>query len=148
MSLIDSAVISRAAPLTTTSLQLHSGNYRLLGANGLDPGGVQWDRKLVSSPWVHGEYPAHQKKRNSRGVVKVRITAGSQAALRAAQAELLDAFYQFQYTLTVVINSQSYAWTCFAADATIGMTDERWMNLNVEATFMFDRLPTPVQGPI
>lgn len=148
MSLITSAQVSRAAPLTTSPLSIHSGAYRIVGADGLDPGGIQWERKSAGSPWVHGEYPVHQRKRNSRGAIRVKVTAATQSDLNSAKAALLDAFYQFQYDLTVVIDGQTYSWRCFAADATVGMADERWMNKNIEVNLMFDRLPTPLQGPI
>lgn len=149
MPLISTATVSRAAPLTTTPLSLVTGAYQVAGADGLTPGGVTWDKKVASSPWVHGDRPVHQRKQQSRGSLKIRVTAANMSALTTAIGTLLDAFYQFEYQVSVTFEgTATFTWRCYAADATVGMADERWMQHNVEVVLMFDRSPTPVAGAV
>ena len=147
MPLITAASITRAAPLNpTTPLSLNDSTYAIVGANGLDPGSVQWDKKVASSPWVHGERPVHQRKRQGRGTLVVRVKGSTTAALMTALGVLLDAFHQFEYQLSVTLDTEVVTWRCYAADSTVGMTDERWQQKNIEVTFIFDRSPVPIAG--
>jgi hypothetical protein len=140
----------------TLSLNINDGTNYLLdwesnGTSLFEPGTVAWRRDMITAPYVHGAFEANAVKDIVQASVELNIFAASQAALKTAVTNLINAFSQSTYTLTLGVDGESYAWTCLRADyhirpdalRTFDDSARKWMR----GTFSFPRQPVAVTGP-
>ena len=130
------------------NLDLVNSTYKIEGEDGIRFGQRTWRRNMVSSPFVHGEFPVTQTMGNSQVECNIQIRAASMSALNTAIASLVAAFSQFEYALYVTLDDVTWGWTCFAADIAVESSDERMAQFNTVARLSIPRLPIPISGGI
>lgn len=126
------------------NLDLVSSTYKIEGEEGIDFGDRTWRRNMVTSPFVHGEFPVTQALNNSMMPLSLQVRSTSQSGLSTAIATLVAAFSQFEYELHVQFDDVERAWLCYAADLRVGTHDERFAQWNVNVKLTIPRSPIPV----
>lgn len=119
-------------------------NVTYMLSNQILGGTMTWNRQVVKSPYVDGEYLVNAAKGSIQEQFGVQVLAPSQGALQLAIQALIDAFTQFSYVLTVQQDDAVYRFTCQPADYTVDWTQERMMARKALVTFHFNRLPVAV----
>lgn len=140
----------------TLSLDINNGTNYLLdweadGTSLFEPGTVSWRREMVTSPYVHGAFEAGAVKDIVQASAVINIFAATQAALQTAETNLINAFSQATYTMTLGVDGTNYAWTCLRADyhvrpdalRTFNDAGRKWS----KGTFQFPRQPVATSGP-
>ena len=146
MTVID-AQITRAAPLTPTPLDLMSSGLEVADA-GWDTGRVVHKIVHASSIYVDGEVPVAIAKQNRKGTVKMWVKASSHSAIETLLQDLMPAFNQYSYNLSIVMDSVTYQWLCYRADYLVGFTREFAWGLACPVTFNMPINPLPSVGPV
>lgn len=142
-----SATVSRDL-LGLWPLQIGSGGRYYLGPSFLG-GNVQWNRQKASSPFVDGEVTTQRSRQNVTEAISVEIRAETHEQLQAYTAELLVAFLQDQYTLTVTVDGGSYAYRCEAADYQVATwTTPRLYAKQGQVVFSVPRRPVALIGGV
>ena len=114
----------------------------------LDMGEVGWQDQIVKSPYVAGAYEvgAAQDDVDDCSAV-VRIKGTSHTHLQLQGSRLVSAFKQKEYTLTVELDGEEYAWLCRRARYRMGFDVPTRRSCFARYTFSFARHPVPVAGP-
>lgn len=110
-------------------------------------GTVPMDRVVARSAFMHGSVPVHEVMGDGEIRLGVNTKGADQTALSANAGLLIAALRQPQYELHVSLDGVDWAWTCFAAEVTMGSVDDRFDLLNQEVLAVIPRHPTPVAGP-
>lgn len=140
----------------TLSLNINDGTNYLVdwdsnGTSLFDPGTVSWRREMVTSPYVHGAFEAGAVKDIVQASVELNIFAATQTALQTAETNLINAFSQSTYTLTLGVDGTNYAWTCLRADYHVRFDALRTFNDSgrkwSRGSFAFPRQPVGTSGP-
>lgn len=109
-----SVQLSRAAlglpPLEIAASPTYYCSTQFLGA------AVQWSRTQVGSPWVDGQVTTTRTRQMVSEQVAVEVKAPDMAALVVAVDELVSAFQQDSFTLTILAENGSWEYQCEAAD--------------------------------
>lgn len=144
--------ITLAASVTRTQLGLgdlnindHVSFYlatQLLGAQ------VQWNRQQVTSPFTDGAVTTQRFRQQVTEQVGVEVLAATAAEMQTNLAELLAAFCQDSYTLTLVVDGTTYAYRCEAADYQVAWTGPRFAARQGQVLFNVPRQPEPVSGGV
>lgn len=146
------SVLVARAELSLSDLQLSdpSNGYEVFGVG---PGALSWRRESVRSPYINGETLVGAVKDVMSASLGVRIRASSAATLDSRLDTVLDAFGQFTYNVTVVIDGVSRTWKCEPADYSVsegegGFNKFNLMNKYHEVSFSIPRQPIPVSGTV
>jgi hypothetical protein len=132
--------------LALAPLLISRGGRYYLGPQFLG-GQVQWNRTKVTSPWIDGEVTTQRTRQNVTEPISVEIKAPDQASLDAWTTELLEAFLQDSYTLTVTVDGQSRAYACEAADyQCASWTTPRMVAYQGQVVFAVPRQPILLAG--
>lgn len=136
--------------LALPDLSLNTDRYKII-AEGLGPGVVVWDRKYATSPFVHGRYLTNAKKQQGTNILAVRVTGSDKNVVQTHLETLTNAFEQFEYELTTIVEGVTYTYACEPADYTIG-NGGAWQRFHLmaykqEVVFEIPRMPVPVAGP-
>jgi hypothetical protein len=108
---------------------------------------VTWDRQQVSSRFVEGDYTTSRRRGNVVEQLAVEVKTSSTFDLSNAMEVLIDAFAQDNYTLTVTIDGQIWAYACESADYQNAMwTTPRLAAHQGQAVFSVPRKPLAVSG--
>jgi len=109
--------------LSLSTLQLNTtpgNNYRVI-TDSMGTGDISHRRLTADSPWVPGETLVASVKEQVSMPLGIRVTAASNAALKADMTTVVNAFSQFSYTITVTLDSQTWGvYSCQPADFSIG----------------------------
>lgn len=108
-------------------------------------GQQQWNKQTTKSPYVDGEYLVNAAKGNVQETFTVQVMGPSQSYVMESINDLVDAFSQFTYTLTVVQDDGSVTFTCQPADYTVDWSRERMWARKALVTFTITRLPQRLQ---
>lgn len=112
-------------------------------------GQVTWNRQKVSSPWLDGEVTTARNRQNVTEQIGVEIRADTNAELQAATAELIAAFCQDSFVLTVIADGGTYAYAGEAADYQVASwTTPRLVALAGQVVFSMPRQPVPLIGAV
>lgn len=139
-----------AASITRTSLGLNpldlsdQINYKL--GNELLGGTQSWQRQSVRSPYVDGEFTVNRTRARVDEKFSVQVMGADQLMLQDNLAQVIDAFSQHRFVLTVEMDGAVYSYDCEASDYTIDWTGPRWMAKTVLVTFMVPRQPRLLTG--
>jgi hypothetical protein len=108
--------------LSLASLDVNSSPYKVMS---IAEGGISMRRQTAESPYVDGRTLTAAVKDTGQAMLAVRVSGTSAATVRSNIQALVAAFQQFEYTLTVVMDSTTiYTWTCEPADYEIGSGGE------------------------
>lgn len=141
-----SVTVSRGL-LGLTPLELGFGRYYL--APQFLGGAVQWNRQKVSSPFVDGEVTTQRSRQNVSETIGVEIRANTAHELQLYTAELINAFLQDSYTLTVSVGDAVYAWRCETADYQLASwTTPRVVASQGQVVFTVPRQPLAILGGV
>src|SRR6478735_9822764 len=117
---IDLSVQVNRSLLALDPLELADGKPYFVASQFMGTA-VSWDRQMVSSRWVDGDWTVSRRRANVTEQIAIEVIGGDMATLRAAMTTLIEAFTQDHYTLTVIINGVVFAYDCEAADYTNAM---------------------------
>lgn len=147
-----SATVTRTE-LSLGDLQLNDGTNFTLTRDGFTPGSKSFRKETVDSPLVAGRYLLHAVADVVVSELKIRCSSTTDAGLAANVTAVVNAFSQFQYTVTVTINGVAWQYLCECAD-TIAVGDSGafqslyWFNKVQEVGVSFSRHPTALMGPM
>ncbi len=150
-----SALISRGQ-LGLADLQVNDGiNYRMAGTE-FSQGQVAYEREVVRSPYVEGEFTTNRRRGNVRETITFDVFPGTSTgisgqakyALEANIQQLVTAFTQDAFTMTVVANRSTtwqdeWYWACEAADFNVQLSGPRMMARQGLVAFSLIRNPVP-----
>lgn len=133
------------------NLNLNDGiNYRTDKPAEGEAGAVVMNRRVSTSPHMHGEALIGATMGMKSMTVRTLVTGASQAARNANMATLIAAFTQYTFDLHYVDDGIDYAWRCEMADYSF---DLRWAFYDdlggyyCPAVFNVPTQPIPVAGP-
>lgn len=127
-------------------LDINDHTYYTIAGQQIMGGTVQWDRKQVSAPWVDGDVTVARRRGNVMENLTVYVAGSTQADLNTNLQNLIGAFTQDRYTLSITIGSQQYAWDCETADYSVQFDTPHLHSLYVAATFSIPRKPVALSG--
>ncbi len=120
-------------------------HYRYIVAS-ISPGDSKWRRKTTSSPYLDGAVTTQRARDNSEMQILVDILSQYQAEMGSLKADLVEAFEQDSYTLTVVIDGYTTSWLCETADYRNDLQKERLHGGRQQIAFMVPRKPVATAG--
>lgn len=139
-------------------LQINDGVRYKVAPNFL--GGAQsWNRQQVTSAWMDGAVTVNRTRQQVQEPVGVEVYGrlvangiATAAVLAANEAELLAAFEQDNFTITVVLGSGdaavTTAYAAEAADLQSIRTGDRLRALQSQVQFTMPRQPVPLIGAL
>lgn len=131
--------------LDLEDLDINTGYYRIAGPDIMS-GQVTWQRQQVSAPWVDGEVTVARRRGNVMEPLTVYVTGSDQSTLNTNIQDLIWAFTQDRYTLSITIGAQQHDWDCEAADYSVRVSTPYMKSLYVPVTFQIMRKPLPLLG--
>lgn len=112
-------------------------------------GQVTWQRTKITSPWVDGEVTTQRFRLNPTETIGVEIVAETQQQLDLGTEEVLAAFLQDNFVLTVTVDGGQYSYACEAADYTAAQwTTPRLTAKQGQILFSLPRQPVQLSGAI
>lgn len=115
-------------------------------APGIFGGTVSWRRQTVQSPWIEGTFTVGAVRDQVEDKFTVEVKGADQAGLQTNLQNLINAFSQSSFNVTVQLDTAYYTYACEASDYTIDWTNTRFMAKQVQVTFNLRRSPVPVNG--
>lgn len=112
-------VITRTE-LALSNLAFTPVNGYYIQRNGFGPGEVGNRSTFVESPYVIGKIQTHVVKDLQTSTLTIRVEGDDQEDLFDKMTELCEAFEQFNYTLTIIINGTTFTYSCYTADYAVG----------------------------
>lgn len=103
-----------------TSLALTAANGYEVNVEGLGPGPRTYRRETVTSPFVRGRFLIDAQLDSTTAPLSIWVGGNSAAQLSTRISALIAAFDQLTFTLTVVIDGETYEWACEPADSVVG----------------------------
>lgn len=138
------ASVTRSA-LGLPSLNINDGvNYKIGGE--IMGGTVQWERKTVSSPFVHGDFTVLRRLQNVSERIPIYVYGSSQTTMVTNARALIDAFIQPLFNLTMTLDAQTYTYQCEAADYTYQWSNAHMFSGQVVIEFQVPRMPLALVG--
>lgn len=125
-------------------------NFELL-RDGWGPGSITWDRKKVTSPFVHGDFMVSARKEQMEAPLGFRVVGADRNTTLTRCGVLMDAFSQSDYLVTFEIEGVTFSWSCQPADMVFG--DSGYLQpfhlraFKQEVHLSVPRYPIPVVGP-
>lgn len=111
-------------------------------------GTITWRRQSVQSPYVEGEITVSRV----RGVVEdkfsVDVLGVVQSDMQQNVADLIAAFTQDNFNMTIRIDDATYTWVCEACDYSMDWSVPRMHGLKTQVKFSLRRSPIPINGPV
>ena len=136
--------------LSLADLDLNTDTYKII-RGGWGPGGVVWRRQTVQSPFSSGRYLTGRQKDQAVAPLAIRVTGTNEADCLGKVATLVAAFEQFEYQLSMTVETVTYTWNCECADWTFGeggaLQTFHLRAYKQEVVFEIPRHPVPVAGP-
>lgn len=141
------ATVTRAQ-LGLGDLNINDGNTYTLAGPQIMGGTVTWDRRQVSSPWVDGDVTVARRRANVQDQLTFYVGGSSTANMNLNLQNLIWAFTQDRYTLSITVGSQQFAWDCEAADYSVQIDTPHMKALYVAVTFTIPRKPAALSGAV
>jgi hypothetical protein len=126
-------------------LEINDGVTFKLDADSTAQRQVQWRRQQVQSPFVHGTFTVRAVMDNVTEIISVLVYGSSNTDLREQLRRLTEAFSQMEYTITWIVDDDTYAWRCTPADYQIDTRREFQHAKMAKATFQVSRYPALIQ---
>lgn len=140
------AYVSRAQ-LSLADLNVNDHAKYVVAAPQAFGGAVQWDRKQVSVPWVHGDFTTQRRMVNATEPITFYVAGSSQSDLDTNLGELKAAFMQDRFTFQMVVDGANHAWDCEAGDVSGVTYDTAHVAARyVAVTFSVPHRPIPLAG--
>lgn len=134
--------------LALANLAFSPVNGYYIARDGWGPGEVTHRTTYVSSPYVIGQTQVHAVKDLQTSVLRVRVKGDTQTELYTRLEALCEAFEQFSYTLTIIINGVTYTYACNTANYSVGdggNLEDLWLRSNTQMV-TFEVPHTPKQS--
>jgi hypothetical protein len=143
-----SALVSRTS-LALADLDVNDHSKYVVAGPMAFGGAVNWDRKQVNVPWVHGDFTVQRRMTNVTESITFYVAGTSIADLDTNLGAIKDAFMQDRYTFQLVVGGANHAWDCEAADVTQVLYDTAHVyNKYVAITFAVPRKPRALAGAL
>lgn len=145
---LDVEITRTELPGSPGNLELNAGDFRWDPSVSGGGGGVIWNRREVSSPYVHGATLVTATKGMVLQPAKVIVLGSSNADLRGNVNDLIEAVSQFDYSITIDADSsdpgiESMTWYCEPADYS---TNTYWLEKNQLITEVMLSIPRQPVG--
>lgn len=127
-------VITRTE-LALSNLAFNSTNGYYVARDGFGPGEVSHRTTYAQSPYVIGQTMTHAVKDLQTSTLKVRVKGDTQAEMYTRLETLCEAFEQFNYTLTLIINGETFTYDCDTANYSVGNggdLEDLWLRSNTQ----------------
>lgn len=122
-------IITRAE-LSLANFAFGPANGYYIQRGGFGPGEVSHRTTYAESPYVIGKTLTHAVKDLMTSTLIIRVEGTDHSDMMDKTEELCEAFEQFAYTLTIIIDGESYTYACDTADYSIGdggQLDDLWL---------------------
>lgn len=119
MAIQTDGLITRSE-LALSPLAFTPANGYFIQRDSFGPGESSNRTTYVESPYVIGKTMTHAVKDHQTLSLTVRVQGTDHADMISKMTTLCEAFEQFNYTLTVVIDGISYTYDCDTADYSVG----------------------------
>lgn len=111
-----------------------------------------WDRQMVTSPYVHGEYMVGRTLAGATNELRVEVRGRTQSDIDRRVDQLRAAFEQYEFTYEVTLSGSTGRWRCYTADIAIDDGEAVVTGL-IRArrrivSLMIPRHPVPLAGPV
>lgn len=151
-----------AVQVSRTELELdllaleHAPNGYHIDPNGFGPGGMTWRRQFATSPVVHGRALLSAVMETKFLTLEFHVFADEEIGVAERIAEVVAAFSQFSYTLTIRDGTGEdqavYSYTCEPADVSVGsgglFNSAEIKAFTTKITAIIPASPIPVEAPI
>lgn len=121
-------------------LELNDGPYRL-GADSFAQSQLQMRRNEVTNPYASGKYTTSSVKDSYTESISVYVYGNSWPELRARIDEIVEAFTQNSYRMSVRFEQSVTEWRCNSADVSVQMQKELAHARMATVTASFSRMP-------
>lgn len=111
-----------------------------LGAN------VQWNRTQVTSPFMDGAVTTQRQRQMVTENITVEVLADTGARLKTAMDQLVSAFIQDSFTVTVAIDGATYQYRCESADYQLIWNGSRMIEHQGQVVLQVPRQPAALSG--
>lgn len=121
--------------LALTDLAFSPANGYYIARDGWGPGEVVHRTEYVASPYVIGQTLVHSVKDLQTSVLRVRVKGDTQAEMYTRLEALCEAFEQFSYDLTIIVNGVTYSYECNTANYSVGQggnLEDLWLRSNTQ----------------
>lgn len=125
-----------------SNLVMNATNGYYIARDGIGPGEQTWRRNTVESTFVSGRVLTHAVRDTANISLAVRVTSDTPANLHTKINAMTQAFSQFSYTMTVLIDGVQYTWNCEPADWAIG-DGGNFQDLHLRSNTQYVRLSIP-----
>ena len=147
---LDVEITRTELPGSLPNLELNAGDFKWSSTDS-DGGGVVWDRERAGSKYVDGETLVNRKKALVLQPARVIVTGANNTDLRTNLDDLIDAFSQFSFQITIDPDNAdagvtSWTWQCECADYSTGLLRLERNRLITDVTLSIPRMPDPVSG--
>lgn len=92
-------------------------------AVSFQPGDLKWNRTEATSPFYDGAVTTHRNRQRSSMQTVIDVIGATQTALHDNLRELVAAFQQTEFDLTVTYEGQTWVWKGEAADVSTSWDD-------------------------
>lgn len=111
-------------------------------------GQVGWAKQQAGSPWLNGMRTVSAVMENVTETLTIEVKAETAVEVQTAMAELVQAFQQDTYLLTVVEDGATYQYECDRAGYQIVWSGPRLVAKQGQVTFSVERQPVAVIGGV
>lgn len=138
------ATVSRASlGLPALAINDHL-SYAL--APGFLGASVVWKRNQASSAYLDGDVTVNRTRSNVVEPVVVEVMGVNQVALQNAVNDLIGAFIQDSFELSVTIGGVQHTYYCESADYQMTWVGHRFIAKQLQVSFQVPRRPVPKIG--
>lgn len=107
---------------------------------------VQWNRNQVSSPFLDGAVTVTRTRQMVTETIAVEVFGANQSTVQLHASQLIDAFLQDNFVLSVVIEGATQSYQCETADYQVAWTGPRWIQNQLQVSFSVPRQPVALSG--
>lgn len=109
-------------------------------------GSTSWQRQTTKSPYVDGEFTVNRVLGDVEERISLDVLSDNHIGLQANIVQLVKAFSQARYTLTMYVDDSVWAYDCEAADYTVGWEKTRRMVHRSTVQLLVRRSPKLLTG--
>lgn len=120
-------------------------NYALAN-NSFGGGANQWQIQWADSKYVDGQVMVSRKLGNVQDTFSFWVTGANHAEVVSNIQQLIQAFSQETFTLTIQYEGNNHQYECYAADHSIERISAHYEANQIKVTFTVPRRPLPTTG--
>lgn len=138
------AVVTRSS-LGLPNLNINDHSKYVLTTTMLG-GSVAWQRNAISSPYVDGDITVTRRRPTVVEPMEIYVYGTNGANLMWNTAEVINAFCQDAFSLTVTINGATRQYSCESSDYSIEYNNAKFASKMCTVRLQVPRKPLPLVG--